>query len=240
LKRHSIQIDETIATVIIADEFVPLASQAVFEAREQLIGYIIENPEFEGSLKPLSVSKGAPPLVQKMAEAGQAVGVGPMAAVAGAIAEYVVDRLVGSGAQHVVFDNGGDIAMYLQKPIVAGVYAGPNGVDGIGLKITRTNEILGLCTSSGTVGHSLSFGCSDAAITISRNVALADAAATALGNLVTTRDSDLIVSAMRNAMVQDIEGVMVIIGDAIGTCGRLPDIVRARVDYNLISKGLEV
>ncbi len=237
MKRHSITIDETIATVIVEDEFVFLASQAVREAREQLIDYIIETPEFESSLKPLSVSKRAPRLVRKMAQAGAALGVGPMAAVAGAIAEYVVEEIVMAGSDHVIFDNGGDIAMYLKEPIIAGIYTGSNGVEGLGLKITRTNEVLGLCTSSGTVGHSLSFGCSDAAIAFSRDVALADAAATALGNSVTTRDSDSIASAMRDVMVQDIESVMVIIGDAIGTCGRLPDIVRAHVDYNLISKG---
>lgn len=237
MKRHPIRIDETIATVIVADEFVSPALEAVKDARVQLVDYILEHPEFESSLNPVSVSKKAPLLVRKMSEAGKTAGVGPMASVAGAIAEFVVIELVDAGANHVVFDNGGDIAMYLQRPIIAGIYAGPNSVDGLGLRISRTNEIVGLCTSSGTVGHSLSFGCSDAAITISQNVSLADAVATALGNSVNTRDSDEIALAMRKAMHQNIDGVMVIIGDAIGTCGRLPEIVHAVVDYNLISKG---
>jgi len=240
LKRHSIRIKETIATIIAEDEFIPLTSQYVREAREQIIDYIETEPEFERSLVPLSVSNNAPAVIREMANAGRAVGVGPMAAVAGCIAQYVVQHLVSDGANHVVFDNGGDIAMYLQHPIVAGIYTGPGGVDGLGLRIVRTDTLLGLCTSSGVVGHSLSFGCSDAAICLSSDVALADATATALGNSVISRDSDLIVNSMRRYMVNDVEGLMVIIGDAIGTCGKLPEVVKANVDYHLISKGLEV
>lgn len=240
MKRHLIRINETIATIIAEDEFIPLASQAVREVRGQIIDYIEINPEFERSLIPLSVSYNAPGVIRKMADAGRAVGVGPMAAVAGCIAQHVVESLVADGAGHVVFDNGGDIAMFLQRPIVAGIYTGPDGVHGLGLRISRTGSLLGLCTSSGVIGHSLSFGCSDAAICISPDVALADATATALGNSVVSRDSDFIANSMRRFMIDGVEGLMVIIGDAIGTCGRLPDIVRANVDYHLISKGLEV
>jgi ApbE superfamily uncharacterized protein (UPF0280 family) len=239
LKRHAIRIDETIATLIAEDEFRPLAEESVRDARHEILEYIDTNPDFETSLQPLDVSNNAPPLVQHMASAGQKVGVGPMAAVAGSIAQHVVERLVESGAKHVVFDNGGDIAMYLQQPIVAGIYTGSSVVQGLGLQIIRTNEILGVCTSSGTVGHSLSFGCSDAALVISKNVPLADAMATYLGNAITSRNSDLLCQAMRGCMISGIEGVMAIIGDALGTCGRLPEIVRADVQYNLISKGWE-
>lgn len=240
MKRQSIRINETIATIIAEDEFIPLASQYVREVREQIIDYIETEPEFERSLVPISVSNNAPKIIREMADAGRTVGVGPMAAVAGCIAQYVVRRLISDGANHVIFDNGGDIAMYLRHPIVAGIYTGPGGVDGLGLRIMRTGTLLGLCTSSGVVGHSLSFGSSDAAICLSPDVALADATATALGNSVVSKDSDLIVNSMRRYMVNEVEGLMVIIGDTIGTCGRLPEVVKANVDYHLISKGLEV
>jgi ApbE superfamily uncharacterized protein (UPF0280 family) len=239
VKRHAIRIDETIATLIADEEFILPAKESVREVRQEILDYIEIDPEFESSLQPLEVSNKAPLLVQEMADAGTKAGVGPMAAVAGCIAKHVVEHLVESGAGHVVFDNGGDIAMYLQHPIIAGIYAGSSVVQGLGLQIIRTNEILGVCTSSGTVGHSLSFGCSDAALVISKDVSLADAMATALGNSITSRAPDGLSQAMRESMVPGVEGVLVIIGDAIGTCGQLPEIVRANVQYNLIAKGWE-
>jgi ApbE superfamily uncharacterized protein (UPF0280 family) len=160
-----------------------------------------------------------------------------MASVAGAIAEYVVERIVAAGASHIIFDNGGDIAMYLKHPIIAGIYTGARGPKGLGLRVTHTKRILGLCTSSATVGHSLSYGDTDAAIIYSEDVALADAAATALGNAVSHKDSNLIESSLNNIMIDGITGAMVTIEDTIGACGHLPKLVRASVNLQLISKG---
>jgi len=209
----------------------------VLKAREYIQRYISHNPEFATSHYPVEVESRAPDIIQGMATAGHRVIVGPMASVAGAIAEYVVERIVAEGASHIIFDNGGDIAMYLEHPIIVGIYAGTHGPNNLGFKITQTKTKLGLCTSSATVGHSLSYGATDASIIYSEDVTLADAAATALGNAVSRKDPQLIESSLRRIMVDGIKGAMVIIDDTIGACGQLPQIVHANVDFQLISKG---
>ena len=237
MKRHHLQIGETIATVIVDSDYIPLVEELVQGAREQIENYIKLHPAFGTSHYPILVDQDAPILIQRMARAGHRVGVGPMASVAGAIAEYVVERIVAAGAPHIIFDNGGDIAMYLEHPIVAGIYTGTRGPNGLGFKITETKTMLGLCTSSATVGHSLSYGDTDASIVYSEDVTLADAAATALGNAVSHKDSHLIESSLTNIMIDGIKGAMVTIEDTVGACGHLPKIVRANVDFKLISKG---
>jgi ApbE superfamily uncharacterized protein (UPF0280 family) len=237
MERHHLQIGETIATLVAHSKYVPLAEQAVQEVREQIETYISQDPSFGTSHEPVEVEPTAPTIIQRMAKTGHQVGVGPMASVAGAIAEYVVERLVAAGASHAIFDNGGDIAMYLEHPIVAGIYTGPRGPNGLGLKVTQTKTLLGLCTSSATVGHSLSYGNTDASIIYSEDVTLADAAATALGNAISQKATDMIESSLNNIMIEGIMGAMVTIEDTIGACGHLPELVRANVDFELISKG---
>ena len=237
MNRHNLQIGETIATVIVNSQYVPLAEKAVHEAREQIETYISKHPSFGTSHHPVEVGADAPDIIQRMARASKRVGVGPMASVAGAIAEYAVEEMVSAGAPHAIFDNGGDIAMYLEHPIVAGIYTGTRGPNGLGFKITQTQTMLGLCTSSATVGHSLSYGDTDASIVYSEDVTLADAAATALGNAVSHKDSRMIESSLNNIMIDGVKGAMVTIEDTIGACGHLPTIVRANVDFQLISKG---
>lgn len=237
MKRYNLQISETIASVIVDCEYIPLVEELVKEAREQVECYIKKHALFGTSHCPTQVDVDAPILIQRMAQAGLRVGVGPMASVAGAIAEYVVERIVSAGATHIIFDNGGDIAMYLEHPIVAGIYTGVCGPNNLGLEITQTKTILGLCTSSATVGHSLSYGDTDAAIIYSEDVTLADAAATALGNMVSQKDSQLIESSLTSIMIDGILGAMVMIEDRIGVCGHLPILVQANVDFDLISKG---
>jgi uncharacterized protein len=237
MKRHHLQIGETIATVIVDSKYIPLVEKAVFDARDRIESYIEKNPRFGTSHSPIEVEEDAPQIIQKMANASKCVKVGPMASVAGAIAEYVVERVVAAGASHIVFDNGGDIAMYLDFPIVAGIYTGSRGPTDFGLRISQTKKVLGLCTSSGRVGHSLSYGDTDASIIYSEDVTLADAAATALGNSIGCKDSSIIESSLNQILSTGVTGAMVTIEDMIGTCGDLPQIVRAKVDYNLISKG---
>lgn len=237
MKRHAIRIDETIATLVVDDEYIPIAEKSVREARGQILDYIMENSEFEYSLRPVEVSNKSPSIIQKMAEAGYQANVGPMAGVAGAIAEYVVEELVAFGATHVLFDNGGDIAMFLDAPIVVGIYAGYSPISNLGFLIDQTHELLSVCTSSGTIGHSLSLGVADASIVISKNATLADTSATALGNLVQHREKQCIETALRKMHLTQLEGLMVIAGDIMGIRGTLPKIVRANVSYDLISKG---
>ncbi len=237
MERHQIEIGETIATVIVDKEFIPLIEKAVLEAREHIQRYIFRHPEFFISHYPVDVEPTAPDIIQRMASAGQQMGVGPMASVAGAIAEYVVDLAISAGVSHIIFDNGGDIAMFLEHSVVVGIYAGSRGLQNLGLKITQTKTKLGLCTSSATVGHSLSYGATDASIIYSADATLADAAATALGNAVTSNDARLIESSLKNIIRDGIDGAIIFIDESIGACGQLPQLVHANVDFQLISKG---
>lgn len=237
MTRHYLRIGETIANVIVDEEYIDVVKAAVTKARADIQNYIQRDSFFQYSFEPVSAPNHAPEIVKQMAAASQRAGVGPMAAVAGAIAQYAVEETVVQGASHVLFDNGGDIAMYLDRPVVVGIYSGAAHTSGLGLKVTRTGVMLGICTSSATVGHSLSLGYTDAAIVLSKDVALADATATALGNSITENDQDQVSIALNSAMLHDIEGAMVIIGDTIGVAGDLPQIVRASVNYALIAKG---
>ncbi len=236
MERRLIQIGETIAYLTAEASFFSAAETIIRTARREISRYIRDHPWFWATLEPLAVENPAPEIVRRMVESAELVNVGPMAAVAGAIAQTVVEQLVELGASHVIFDNGGDIAMFLDHPIVAGVYTGRNGVAGIGLLIDRTQELLGLCTSSASVGPSLSLGVTDASTVFARDAILADAAATALGNLVSSRSPDCIESALRQVQVAGVKGAMVILGDTIGIGGDLPELVHAQVAPDLIAK----
>ncbi len=222
--------------MIAEDEYIPIAESAVRDARSQIKEYALKDIRLLRSLDPITVSSDAPVIVRRMADAARRARVGPLAAVAGAIAQYAVEAMIESGASHVIFDNGGDIAMYLEHPVTVGIYAGERGFAGLGMRITTIGEIVGVCTSSATVGMSLSLGIADASIVIGRDVALADAVATALGNAVVDNSSQCIEDAMRQNMIEGVDGMIVIVGDRIGLCGELPQIVPADVRLELITK----
>lgn len=160
------------------------ALAVILRCREEIEGYIRDHPAFLTSLAPITVEPDAPALVQEMARAGGAVSLGPMSAVAGAIAETVGRELLPFSPE-VIVENGGDIFLTLNTARLVGIYAGDSPLTGrIALQIEPGLTPLGVCTSSGTVGHSLSFGKADAVISMAPCAALADAVATAVGNLV--------------------------------------------------------
>ncbi|OGO02509.1 MAG: thiamine biosynthesis protein ApbE [Chloroflexi bacterium RBG_13_53_26] len=187
--------------------------------RASLEGYIERCPEFLTSLEPVAVGEDAPPIVRAMAEAADKVDVGPMAAVAGAIAEYVGKELL-PFSREVIVENGGDIFLKIMKSRSIGVYAGESSpfTGKIGLEISPEETPLGICTSSGTVGHSLSFGSADACIVLSRSTPLADAAATAIGNLIGYAD-DIPRGIDFARSVEGVRGVLILKDDRIGIWG---------------------
>lgn len=237
MKRKKFRIKETIATILSDEEFIPIGKQEILRQREYIEDYIGQDPLFRDNLEPYNVAPGAPEIVRRMADASAKVGVGPMASVAGAIAEYAVKAMVKSGATHAVVDNGGDIAMCINHPTIVGIYAGSINIRNIGLRFKSEKGIKGICTSSATIGPSLSLGKADAATVISKDVILADAAATALGNSIKNKNRDLIEEALNILMVDKIEGMIAIVEDVMGICGDLPEMVSVNVDYELITKG---
>jgi len=196
------------------------ALEAVQEARASLEGYIDRHPDFQTALEPLGVEKDSPSIVREMAEAAALVGVGPMAAVAGAIAERVGRRLMRLSPE-VIVENGGDIFLASSKRRTVGVYAGDSPFTGkLALQIEAEETPIGICTSSGTVGHSLSFGLADAVIVLSPSTALADAAATAIGNIV-KQDSDIDKGIEFAQGIAGLKGVAIIKGSLLGVWGEI-------------------
>ena len=196
------------------------ALKAVLKYRALLEKYIERHPEFLTALEPLEVGEDAPQIVKDMAEAARKAGVGPMAAVAGAIAEYVGRELLPFSSE-VIVENGGDIFLKTLKKRLVGVYAGESSFTGkIALEIQPEETPLGICTSSGTVGHSLSFGRADASIVLSPSTSLADAAATAIGNLI-IEASDIPRGIDFAKNVEGIKGVAIIKDDQIGIWGEV-------------------
>jgi ApbE superfamily uncharacterized protein (UPF0280 family) len=194
--------------------------KAVSKYRTLLERYIERHPEFLTALEPLEVGEDAPQIVKDMTEAARKAGVGPMAAVAGAIAEYVGRELLPSSPE-VIVENGGDIFLKTLKKRLIGVYAGESSFTGkIALEIQPGETPLGICTSSGTVGHSLSFGRADACIVLSPSTLLADAAATAIGNLI-VEASDVLRGIDFAQGVEGIKGVVIIKDDQIGIWGEV-------------------
>lgn len=156
----------------------------VLALRYDLEEYIAADPVFKTTLKPHAPAPGAPLLARTMADAARVAGVGPMAAVAGTFAEAVGRELLKT-CKEVIVENGGDIFMAASRKRRVAVFAGKSPFTGrLAIEISPEKTPLGICTSSGTVGPSLSMGAADAVIIISASAPLADAAASAAGNVV--------------------------------------------------------
>lgn len=219
LVSFQVRLQETDLQVAAVRELPEETLQAVRTAREQLQGHIRQYPAFLSSLEPLQPPADCPDLIRRMYRAAATAGVGPMAAVAGAVAEYVGDALLPSSPQ-VIVENGGDIFLQTLAERTVAIHAGRSPLSGkLGLRVPADSR-LGICTSSGTVGHSLSFGRADAALVVSADAAVADAVATALGNRVSSPAE--VAGALE--WVQTVPGVchtLVIIGETLGAWGEL-------------------
>ncbi len=235
--RRQFHFKEIHATVIAAERYLALAERTLTSAYEDIENYIAAQPRFASALEPLPVDMQAPAAVRRMAAAASLAGVGPMAAVAGTIAQIAVEALVAAGARHVIIDNGGDVVLRIDRPVTVGIFTGSAPVRDIGLRFEPRPGIFSVCTSSGTVGHSLSFGRADAAVVIAANGCLADAMATALGNRVKDASEEAVGQAIRASLSERIEGLLVVAGKSLGMGGKLPPIVGAAVDTRIISKG---
>ncbi len=200
-----------------------LAREAVFKHRGYVEAFVSQHPGFLSTLTPWRLDGPAPRVVRNMAVAGKKAGVGPMAAVAGAIAEAVGRDLLANpeGLKEVVVENGGDLFIKTDKPRVIGIFAGTSPLSfRVGLKTPSREQATAVCTSSGTVGHSTSFGRADAACVVSRSCALADAAATAIGNRV-SKKQDIQSGIGFGKKIDGVEGIVVVAGGEIGLWGEV-------------------
>jgi ApbE superfamily uncharacterized protein (UPF0280 family) len=211
---------------ICSDRF-DLIKAEILRQRALLEAYIRRQPEFATSLSPLpALLPEAPEVAQRMHRGSRPAGVGPMAAVAGCIAELAAGAAISAGAREAIVENGGDIYIASQGPVVVGLFAGDNPLSGrLAFRVRPAQLPLAICSSSGRMGHSLSFGDCDLATVVSRDACLADAAATLAGNLV-RRPEDIEPALERVGAIAGVLGVLIIEEDRVGMLGALPQLVR--------------
>ena len=223
-----IQIDET--NILLKTDLVNhRLYNFILRQRIELINYIRKNREFLISFEPVEV-ENAPFIAKMMAKAGKIADVGPMAAVAGTISELSMNFLRNSGAKYIIVENGGDIAIKTNKDVVMGLYAGTSSLSGqIGFKIKHGRTPMGICTSSGTVGHSISLGSADSATIFADHASIADALATSIAN---EAKGDLDQDAVQNCLARAedfkdyMRGVMIVVGESAGTVGKIPKLIK--------------
>lgn len=218
LSRFSVKISETDLFILADSDLTAIALDSAHRFRSQIEEYIRVHPAFRTSLSPLPDDELAPPIIKDMLSASRSAGVGPMASVAGAIAEHV-GRALQEKSRNVIVENGGDIYLNVNEDFSIGIFAGDSALSGrIALKVEAGQTPLGICTSSGTVGHSLSFGIADAVCIKSKSTALADAAATAAGNLI-RKKTDVRKGLARAMSIEGVLGVLIVAGDTLAVQG---------------------
>ena len=189
--------------------------------RRKIQAYIARDERFFTSLKPIAIERAAPRIIRDMAAAARKANVGPMAAVAGAIAQHLGKDLLKKGCRNIIVENGGDIFVKMSRSVSVGVFAGESVLSGrMRVLLPLSARSYGICTSSGTVGHSLSFGTADAVMIVAGNAALADAVATATGNRVKSKED--FAAAVRFARsIRGVTGVLVIVKNDFVSWGAL-------------------
>ncbi len=218
LLRYEVIKEESDLYVVSDVDFGVRIKELLSVYRKQILEYIKKDPQFQFSLSSHKVDESAPAIVKAMALETSKVNVGPMASVAGAVAEFI-GRELSPECGTLIIENGGDIFAKVSKPVNIGIYAGDSSLSGkIALEISPNQTPIGICTSSGTVGPSLSFGMADAACVVAESAAFADACATAVGNMVKSED-DVRRALEYAAGVPGIKGVIIIIRDKIGMIG---------------------
>jgi ApbE superfamily uncharacterized protein (UPF0280 family) len=232
------QLKETFVWIT-ADEkrYIELAKAEIQRQRRELERFGRGHPYFLVTLEQYQLEevggegvrereRELPEIVRRMIESTDKFGIGPMAAVAGTLAEFAVEAMRDAGATYAMVDNGGDIALLSDREVLVGIYAGASPFSNkIALRLAPAPALQAVCTSSGTVGHSISFGIADAATVVGTSASLADAAATALGNAVT--DAQEIKAAFRAiSHVAGITGALVIHKDVLATWGNLQELVK--------------
>jgi uncharacterized protein len=232
--REPFRFRETFS-IILADDpaHVVAAKAGILGARQAIEAYIARDPFFYSTFDPYTPDSDDP-VITRMADATRKAGVGPMAAVAGTIARAGIEAMQEAGAMFGVIDNGGDIALISDRPVRVGVHAGEAALSNrIAFVVPPQDSVLGICTSSATVGPSISFGIADAVTIISHDVSLADAWATAVCNEIRPGERNV----LDRINPKEVDGVFVIMGDISVRWGKLPPLVPAVVDEQLISAG---
>lgn len=220
LIKFTVKYKETDLEVQAKSDLSEIGLSIVQDLREDLEKYIARHPEFLKSFVPINPLDNPPFIASLMIECSRVAGVGPMAAVAGAFAEIVGNELM-KYSPEVIIENGGDIFIGTTEVRIVDIFAGNSPfTHRIGIKVKPDLSPYGICTSSGTVGHSFSFGKADATCILSKSAALADAAATAVANVIQTKE-DLENALNLAKSMKGILGAVLIKDDKLGAWGEI-------------------
>ena len=227
LFKENFSLKETQCTILSdRQQAIQVAIESIKRNRQELELYVRANPKFLYTLKPIAAPEK--PLVAKlMAVAAQKASVGPMAAVAGAIADLAIEDMKREGCEVAVVEDGGEIAAASNRPIDVAVAAGEEPLSKrFGFRLSEFP--IGVATSSGRFSHALSFGDAEAAVVFCKNAVLADAAATAVGNVVKGEDAQAGIQAgiNRGLSIEGVDGVIILYKGQVGTAGKIPQIIK--------------
>ncbi len=208
-------------------KYIDIAIEELIKQRNLLEDYIKKDIFFLSALEPVAIKKNAPEIVKLMAEGGKIANVGPMAAVAGTIAEFMVNAMLKKGAAIALVENGGDIFAVAKQSVYIGIYAGYTKLkDKLAFVLNDENTPLSICSSS-KLGHSLSFGDCDLATVFSKKGNVADAVATAVGNKV-KKDKDIKKTLEWAIKLKGVDGVLVVRNDKFGMIGNIPPLLSSK------------
>jgi len=217
---YQVKIKESDLFISSDSDLYESAFQSLAGHRNSLEFYISSHPDFRESLLPLPEDSLAPPIVRDMLIRSRPCGVGPMASVAGAVAEFVGKDLLGL-SENIIIENGGDIFLKSKNNLKVAIFAGESPLSyRIKLLVKSEDTPIGICTSSATVGPSLSFGKADAICVVSKSATLADAAASAIGNRVKSK-TDIKSALEYGIKIKGIQGVVIIVGKDMGAIGEI-------------------
>ena len=220
LTSYNVKIAESDLFISSDTNLTDLALKSLIKHRHSLEEYIKTHPEFRTSLLPLTKDDLAPPIIRDMLSKSKICGVGPMASVAGAVSEFVAYDLINQ-TENLIIENGGDIFLRSKNKITVSVYSGESTLSyKVKLLVKPDETPLGICTSSATVGPSLSFGKADAVCVISKSATLADAAASAIGNKVKSK-KDFKAALDYGIKISGVKGIIIICGNDMGAIGEV-------------------
>lgn len=220
LTTFQVVVQETDLLVHAAGNLIREARELVLEHRGYVEAHIKAHPEYMTTLDPWRHAGPTPNIITDMIKAGAHAGVGPMAAIAGAIAENVGRGLLDFTDQ-VIVENGGDVFIKTNTPVTVGIFAGASPLSmQVGIRLSCEKKPTAVCTSSGTLGHSLSLGKADAVCVVADSCALADAAATSIGNMIQS-EADIKSAITAGQKIAEIAGIVIIAGEKMGAWGDL-------------------
>ncbi|MCE5335343.1 MAG: UPF0280 family protein [Desulfobacteraceae bacterium] len=213
-----LRVKETDVLISAGRDLSREALPAIRSCREQIESYIGKHPVFSWSLEPVPMDEEAPDIIRDMLDASARANVGPMATVAGAVADHIGRRLL-PVSRDLIVENGGDIMLHVSSRREMLLLAESSPFKGLKVAVGPTEKPAGICTSSGKLGHSLSFGMADAVTVFAESAALADAAATSVGNMIKSRLD--IERGIDRAREIGVDGIIILAADRIGAWGQV-------------------